>query len=180
MECALVVQAVQVASFGPFGVVANADLPGGEIDDGRGNEERRDLARAAVQQVGVLALDDVEPADAGADVDAGALGQLFVLDLVVGHLQRFIGGCDGQMNKARHLARFLFFDELQGIEVLHLGGDLAGKLRNVEAGNTLHAALAGQQRLPRLGHSVADGADHPNSRYNHATPQTTSILSRAS
>ena len=36
----------------------------------RRNEERRDAARAALQQFDVLALDDVESADAGGNVDA--------------------------------------------------------------------------------------------------------------
>ena len=70
MEWALEVQAVQVASFGPLALIADADVSGGQVDDGRRNEKRRDLARPAVQQADVLALDDVEPADAGPDVDA--------------------------------------------------------------------------------------------------------------
>ena len=37
--------------------VADADLPGGHVHNGRGNEKRRHLARAALQQVVVLALD---------------------------------------------------------------------------------------------------------------------------
>ena len=56
-----------------LGAEAHGDLSGGEIDDGGRNEKRRDLARAAFQQFGVLALDDVESADAGTDVDADAL-----------------------------------------------------------------------------------------------------------
>ena len=78
-----------------LGVVPNADLPGGEVHDGRRNKERRNLARAAVEQVAVLALDDVESADARADVHPGALGHLFGFDLIVGHAQRFVAGGDG-------------------------------------------------------------------------------------
>ena len=163
-----------------LGVMADADLAGGEIDDGRGNEERRDLARAAVEQVVVLALDDVESADAGADVDAGALGHFFVFDFVVGHAQGFIAGGDGQMNKARHLARFLLLDDLQRIEVLDLGGNPAGKGGGVEAGDLLHAALARQQCLPHRVGIIADGADEPDPGYHHAPAQTISILSRGS
>ena len=53
--------------------VVDGDVAGGEVDDGAGDEEGRDLARAAGEQVDVLALDDVESADAGADVDADAV-----------------------------------------------------------------------------------------------------------
>ena len=96
----------------------------------------------------MLALDDVESADAGADVDARALGHLFVFDLVVGGVQRLVGGGNGEMNEAAHLARFLLLDELQGVEVLDFGCNLAGKLRSIEAGNAFDPALAGEQSLP--------------------------------
>ena len=39
-----------------------------------GNEKGRDLAGSALEQFGVLALDDVESADAGGDVDADCVG----------------------------------------------------------------------------------------------------------
>ena len=107
--------------------MTDADLSGGEVDDSRGNEERRDLARAAVEQVIVLAFDDIESADAGTDVDPGTLGHLFVFDFVIGHAQRFITGGNGEMDEAPHLARFFFLDDLQGIEVLDLGGNSAGE-----------------------------------------------------
>ena len=70
MECAEAEQAVAVAEFGPARAIANRNVTGGEIDDGRRNEERGDLARAALHQLDVLALDDVESADAGGDVNA--------------------------------------------------------------------------------------------------------------
>ena len=53
--------------------VADGDVSGGEVDDGAGDEERRDLARATGEHGRVFALDDVEAADAGADVDADAV-----------------------------------------------------------------------------------------------------------
>ena len=56
-----------------FGVIADAHMSGGKVNDGCGNEKGRDLARTAVDQVGMFALDDVESADAGADVYAHTL-----------------------------------------------------------------------------------------------------------
>src|SRR5581483_6497043 len=70
---------------GPLGVIADADLAGGQVHDRRGDEEGRYLAGAAMEKVGVLAFDNIEPADAGADVHSGALGHVLVFDLVVGH-----------------------------------------------------------------------------------------------
>ena len=63
--------------------VLDGDVAGGEVDDGAGDEEGRDLAGAAVEQIDVLAFDDVEAADAGADVDADAIA-IFVGDLEAG------------------------------------------------------------------------------------------------
>ena len=59
---------------GPARAVANGNHAGGQIDDGRGNEKRGDASRAAFEQLGVLALDDVESADARGDVDARGFG----------------------------------------------------------------------------------------------------------
>ena len=60
-----------------FGAGANGDVAGGQIDDGGRDEEGRDAARAVLQQVLVLALDDLESADAAADINADALGDFF-------------------------------------------------------------------------------------------------------
>ena len=73
--------------------------------------------------------------------------------------------------KRAHLARFLLLDELQGVEVLDFGRDLAGKLGSVEAGNALDSALAGQQRLPDFFCVIADPANQPDSRNDDATSQ---------
>ena len=75
MACADAVQAVQVAEVRPLRAEANRHLPGGEIDDRRGNEERRDLARPAFEVGAVLLFDGREPADARADEHADARRQ---------------------------------------------------------------------------------------------------------
>ena len=73
MECALVVQAVAVASIGALGAEAHGDMSGCQVHDGGGNEERRNLARARLRAGRVFALDDIESADARADVNADPL-----------------------------------------------------------------------------------------------------------
>ena len=95
----------------PLRAVANADLPGRHVHDGRGNKERRDLARAALQQVGVLALDDLESADAGADENADAVGVLR-RNLQARLRHRLLRCRKGKVNEAPHLARFFFVDEV--------------------------------------------------------------------
>ena len=73
--------------------------------------------------------------------------------------------------KRAHLARFLLLDELQGVEVLDFGCDLAGKLGGIEAGDALHSALAGEQSLPDFFCVMTDPADQPDSRNDDTTSQ---------
>src|SRR6202521_1282746 len=49
--------------------IAHGDVPSRQIDDCRGNEEGRYLARAAFHQRRMLALDDVEASNARADMN---------------------------------------------------------------------------------------------------------------
>ena len=59
----------------------------------------------------MLALDDVEPADAGADVHPDA-GGILLGDLQARHLDGFFAGGKRQVNEARHLLDLFFLDEL--------------------------------------------------------------------
>src|SRR5271154_4512419 len=56
------------------GALVGQAVAGGQVNDGGGNEERRDLARAALDERGVFALDHIESADARADVNAYVFG----------------------------------------------------------------------------------------------------------
>ena len=67
MACADAEQAVQVARFGPLAPNRIDTWPAARLMIADGNEEGRDLARAALEQGDVLPLDGDEPADAGAD-----------------------------------------------------------------------------------------------------------------
>jgi len=142
---------------------AHRNLPRSEIDDGGRNKEGRNLAGAALHQGGVFSFDDVEPSDPRADVHAHA----FVIlrrDLQFRHFQRFIRGGDAQMNEAPHLLNFFLFDEIQGVEVLNLGGNLAGKGGGVEPGNACDTTLAGKQSLPHHVGGIAHATDQAETR----------------
>ena len=121
---------MQVASFGPLALIANADMPGGQVDDRGRNEKRRNLARAAIEQAEVLALDDIESANAGSDVNPNPLAKSRA-SLPGLTFHGFIRGRQGKVNEAAHFFQFFFFDELQRIEVLDFSGDLAGERRQV-------------------------------------------------
>ena len=120
------------------------NLPGRHVHDGRGNEEGRNLARAALQQVGVLALDNLESADPGADKHAHPLGNLRC-DLEA-RLRHCLLRCrKGKVDEAPHLARFFLVHEIQRVKILDLGGKSDGKSSGVEALNRSHTAGAGYQ-----------------------------------
>ena len=53
----------------PARSVTNGNISGSKIDDGGRNEKRRNLVGAAVQQLAVLPLDDVESADARGNIN---------------------------------------------------------------------------------------------------------------
>ena len=138
---------------GPLGTVADGDLAGGEVDDGGGNEERRDPARAALDEGQVLALDGAEAADARGDEHADAGRD------VLGHRHRRIvhgvlGRGDRELDEDVHLLDVFLVDELQRIEVLDLARDARGELRGVEVRDRTDAGTPGQQRVP-----VCLGAD---------------------
>ena len=72
-----------------LGAEAHGNVPGGKVDDSGGNEERRDLARPALDKRGMFAFDHVKSADAGADMHSDILG-VFGRDLEARHLHRLI------------------------------------------------------------------------------------------
>src|SRR5258708_30494552 len=126
----------------------------------------------------MFALDDVESADAGADVHSDALG-IFRSDFQGGHLEGFIGGGEGQVNEAPHFLDFFFLDEVQRIEVLDLGGDLAGEFTGIELGDPANAALTSQQALPHLSGGIAHATDQADAGNYDPASQTTCRLSNA-
>ena len=63
------------------------------------------------------------------------------------------------MDKPTHFFKFFFVDEIQGVEVLDFGGNLAGKLGCVKLSDSGHSALASQQVGPNLSAVIADGTN---------------------
>ena len=96
-----------------------------------------------LEQVTVLALDDIESADAAADVHPDSR-RILARDLEAGRSHGFIRRRDGEVDEAPHLLDFFFLDELQRVEVADFAGDLGRELRGVELLDLLDAALAGQ------------------------------------
>ena len=144
MECALVVQAVQVASFGPLALWRMLTCPAARLTMAAGMKKGEILRGPPFSRLLCSRSMTSNPPMPEPMLTPVRSANSSVSDLVVGHLQGFIAGGDGEVDEAPHLARFFLLDELQRIEVFDFGGNLAGKGGGVEAGDTLHAALAGQ------------------------------------
>ena len=128
----------------PFGAEADRHLSCREVDDGCGNEERRDLPRPSGEERLVLALDAGEPADAGAHEHADVRGvRLGNRQLRVIH--RELRGRNRVLDEDVHLLDVLLLDELQRIESLDFARDPRGKRGRVEARDLSDAALARRQ-----------------------------------
>ena len=152
-----------------LGAVADADLTRGQVDDGRGNKKGRNFARAARQHGAVFALDNVESADARADVNADALG-ILRRDLQARRFHGLMRGGESEMDEAPHLARFFFLDEWQRIEVLHFCGKSDGKAGRVKA--VIGAIpLSPANRLLQTCCGIAHSANESNAGDNDTTLQ---------
>ena len=82
-----------------------------QVDDGRRNEKRRDFSLAAFKKRVVLALNDVEAADAGADVNPDLL-RVLLCNHQPGVEHRLVRRGQRKMGEAAHLLRFLLVDEV--------------------------------------------------------------------
>ena len=154
-----------------LGAVLDGDVPGGEVDDGGGDEEWGDLARAAVHQRRVFALDDVEAADAGADVDADHLG-FFRRDL---RPECCMASCAAAMAKwmKRPILRASFFStKTCGSKSLTSAAKRTEWPVEIECRDLSHATLTRQQAVPDLRCGIADPAKEAHAllqRHDDAT-----------
>ena len=143
-----------------LGTQHDRQVAGDHVDDGTGNEERRDAPRAILQQLVMHFLDQRQAAHARAEIDAEALGRLR-RHRVAGILPGLLARRHAEMDEAVHAARFLRRQVFRDVEILHLAGDLAGEARRIEAGDAGDAGLAGENGVPGFRDRVPDRADDP-------------------
>src|SRR5204862_4092441 len=129
--------------------VANRDVAGSKIDDGGRNKERRNLARAALDQLPVLALDDVENADAGRNVNADFI-QVRIFLLPVRRLHGKVRGGQRYLDEAAHLLEFFFFDPPEGVEIFDSTCDFAIEAVGIVMSVQPDAAMSGDEGFVRL------------------------------
>src|SRR5260370_17644199 len=107
--------------------------------------------------------------------------RVFGRDLELRHLHCFVSRGDGEVDEAAHLLHFFFLDELEGIEVADLAGNLAGEGGGVELGDAVDTALAREQALPHCVGGITHGAYQADAGNDHPpfplTPPITSLPS---
>ena len=121
-------------------------------------------------QLDVLALDDVESADAGRNVDADFI-EVGIFALPAGHLHGEIGACQSHLNEAAHLFQFFFFDPAEGVEIFYFAARWAVECGGVKVRNGADAAFTGQEVGPAFLGADAQRADQSNARYDYTASQ---------
>ena len=160
--------------------VADRDLAGRQVDQGRRNEEGADPAGAFFVQLDAGLFDRRQAANARADDDAGPFAALIILRRPSGVAHGFVGRGDGVEDEIVDPPLILGRHDGVGIEgAFHVGaaaapavdprhfaGDVAGIVAGVEGGDVPGAGLAGQERLPgdldartERGHKAEAGHD---------------------
>ncbi len=121
----------------------------------------------------MFALDDVETADAGADVDAGLVGD-FRRDCERGLLHGEIGGGESELDEAAGLFQFFFLEPVERLEAFHFAGDAAIESGGIEMGDGPDAAFGREQIGPDFFGPDAESADQSYSGDDNAAIQTDS------
>src|SRR5271163_4130483 len=123
----------------------------------------------------MFALDDVESADAGADVHAGGIGD-FRSDLQAGHFHGEIGGGQSELDEAPGLLQLFFLEPVERIEIADFTGDAAVEGRGVKMSDGANAAFAGEQVAPDFFGANAAAANQSNARNHNSTIQRELLL----
>ena len=123
MALAAEAQAVATAVLAPHRPEVNRDVAGGRVGDHLGDDERADLAGAALMIAGVLLFELVEAADAAAEDDAAA-ERIFLAKVEAAVFDGFDGGDQRELGEAVEAARGLAVEILFGIQVLDFAAEV--------------------------------------------------------
>ena len=147
-------------------------MPSHHIDNGSGNEERRDAPRPSVDELGVGVLDQRKTANPRTNDATDAGGQVFAQGLSGGQTGILYGlhSCSNTVVDERvHGTRIFGADVGLQVEPLDLAGNLAGEVRCIELGDEVNAGLPGQEIGPGISHRVSHGTDTTQAGHDDAT-----------
>ena len=142
-----------------LGILPDRDLARCHVRDDHRHEERRDLARAALEHALDLLLDGADAADARSDIDAEALRLDGAFSIEAGILHGFVRGDERKLREAVVVLCLCLAEHGFSVEALDLGCDLDAEIRRIEGRDLADAALAGNQGIPALVCSETDGRD---------------------
>src|SRR5262249_31068980 len=142
----------------PAQAEVDRDVTRGGVGDHLGDDERADLARAALQEAGVLLLPLVEAADAAAQ-DGAAAVRVLLREVQAAVLDGGDGRHQGELGEAVEVAGGLAVEDGGGVEVLDLAAELDLEGGGVELLDRRDAAAAGTQPLPESPDVLPEGVD---------------------
>jgi hypothetical protein len=165
--------------------VLDRDIAGGEIAEAPRDKERGKPPRTALLQQQRGLIDAAQPADAGADGDAGRDLVLVALGLPAGIPQRLRRRGHGEDNEIVDLALLLRLHPIIGIEsavravaARNAAGDLRRKVGYVEGGDRAGAAFTSQNARPARLDPATKRGHHPQSGDDHTPHRSSSIQPR--
>ena len=152
----------------PLDAVHDRQVAGDHVDDVAGHEERRDLARAAIEPGLVGHLDTAQTADSRTDGDACTCG-ICLGDLEAGVADGLAGRRDAVVDEGIHATCFLVGDVFTGIEVANLAGKPHREIGDIEIRDRPNAAVAGKNIFPGRLDTVTDGRNDAKTGYDHTS-----------
>ena len=167
MAWAPVVHAVATAELGPLAPRRTETWPAARFTIDDEDEKRRHPFGALLEQHPVLALDDLEAADAAADHHAHARRVVGADDQAAGR-HRHVGGRDGELDEAPALLDVLAVDPSQRVEGLDLAGKSRGVSCCVKQRDGRDPGAAGEDALPRLLGADAERRYKSDAGHDHA------------
>ena len=136
---------------------SNGNVARRHVSNHHRDKERADSRRPFAEEFLVLIMQSLHAADTRADEDARPLAvDVFKSSVVYGKARR--RQC--KLRVSVHALNFFLVDELRGVEVLNLAGDLGCVIRRVKARDTPNAVCARKTRRPEFFLANANRRDY--------------------
>ncbi len=148
--------------------ILDRQVTGDHVDDRGRHEERRNLARSALEKGVVLRLNGVQATDAGTTNSTAALRVEFT-EVELGVRHRLDAGRDAVLHEFIHAPSVFRRQVLFQLEAANLSAEAHWKRGHVEPGDRADTAFAAQDRVPGGNDSAADRRNDTEARDNDTT-----------
>src|SRR3984957_12250185 len=158
----------------PLEAILDRDVAGGEVDQRRRDEERREPSRAAFVNLDRRLEDCLQATDAGADHHPGGAAIRLGIRQPTGILDRLAGSDHAEVDEPVHLLLVLHRDPLADVKPAlglhagrHLASHLAWQVLGVECLNRPNTRFAVDQASPDMLDPEPEGTGNPHARHHH-------------